>query len=188
MLRRLEKSLLVLLALLGAAAGLAWAHSSLAGYAREWSDPDGQGCGRFVSAGGRLLWQRCDLRSRRPPQDPALGYAVRMPPGFLVGTNGRGERQDIRCGPFTIPFTWPAPGLFVGLTTAVEDRADPVVATRWSYEWEERTVSYWLVTAVLLMAPAVGMAVWVLRRARRTPGPPLAAGGQPGRHPGDVRP
>jgi hypothetical protein len=155
MLRKLEIGLLALLLVLAITIGIVWLHSSFIGHEQTWSDPSNQTCYRIASADGRFLYQWCDLKSSRPQDDPTLRWERRVPADFFVGTNPDGERTVVLCGPIAVPFTFPAAGLFVGLSTKTEDAADPTTSTRWSHAWREYTVSYWFILILLLLAPVI---------------------------------
>jgi hypothetical protein len=162
MLRKMDKLLLAVLLVLALVVGLAWLHSSTVGYERTWSDPADQTCGRLATAHGRFVFQWCDLKSRRQADDPALKWKRRPPAEFFVGTNPAGERTVVSCGEYAIPFTFPSPGMFFGLSTKLDDTADPVTTTRWSNEWREYTVSYWFALILILIAPVGQCIRWLL--------------------------
>jgi hypothetical protein len=166
MYRRIEKVLLGSLLLLAAAIVAVWIHSSLAGYEQTWVDPADESCGRIATAHGRFLYQKCDLKSLRDPGDPTLLQPLRMPAKFVVGTNPDGERTIVASGQFSIPFAFPAPGSFIGLTTKLEDISDPATSTRWADRWQEYTIAYWFLLLLVLL-PVAAEGISRLLRKRR---------------------
>jgi hypothetical protein len=151
---------------LGVVAALAWIHSSMQGIETQWARPDGSHCGRFASSRGRLLWQTCDVVSLRTPDDPFLKWPLQLPQAYTVGTNPNGDRTKIECGGFSIPFAFPAEGMFFGVTSAIYDAADNASSTRWACRWSEQTVSYWVIVLALMLGPVCELIAWSLRRIR----------------------
>lgn len=166
MFRKTYNVLLATLLFVAAIVGMIWIHSDMVGYERTWTDQGCQICGRITSAKGHFVYQWCDLKSRRQPTDPTMQWERRIPANFLVGSNPTGEQTVISCGPFAIPFTFPAEGLFIGQTTRIDDIADPVSRTRWSNDWSEFTISYWFIFIVFMAAPTVAGIQWLREKYR----------------------
>jgi len=176
MLRKFEKAVLVSSLLLAAITGVAWLHSSLVGYQHAWSDPGNEGCGRLLSTQGRILWQSCTFKSHRSANDPSLTWQVQMPAEFVVGSNPGGERAAIAYGANSVLFAFPAPGLFLGYSGRTEDNANGINRTRWAYQWQEQTISYWFIIVVLLLMPVAGLTEWLLKKRRLANKLPLQEG------------
>jgi hypothetical protein len=168
MVRMIENLIVGVLIVLFVGVVALWIHSSVGGYQQTWSDAGGQQCGRFLSQHGMLLYQTCNLKSLRTPDDPALQTEFRLPNDFVVGTNPGGERSNVELGRLSIPFALPASGQFMGMTTKAEDVVDPNLGVRWAYNWEEYSVAYWFAFAILLLLLVVATVPLIKRRGKTT--------------------
>ena len=167
--RKIKKLFLGLLLGLAVIDGIAWLHSSVAGYERTWSNPANQTCGRFISAQGRLLWQQCacDLETIRPPDVGKGPWKAMVPPGFFMGGNPKGEQTIIQCGPHAVPFAFPGSGTICSMRMAAAlSDVDSGTMVYWSYAWREYTVAYWLILALILVILAVEGIKWLLNRRK----------------------